>query len=133
VTPNDTRRLAATRRRPEVEIRRIYDHADDDGGYRLLVDRLWPRGVAKANAPIDEWAKDLAPSTELRRWYGHDPVKFEEFARRYRDELEQPPASEAVGRLRARARRQRIVLVTATRDVEHSGAWVLARVVSEKT
>jgi uncharacterized protein YeaO (DUF488 family) len=89
--------------------------------------------VAKANAPIDEWAKDLAPSTELRRWYGHDPVKFEEFARRYRDELEQPPASEAVGRLRARARRQRIVLVTATRDVEHSGARVLAMVLSGKT
>jgi uncharacterized protein YeaO (DUF488 family) len=133
VTPNDTPRLAAARRRPNVEIRRIYDRAADDGGYRLLVDRLWPRGVAKANAPIDEWAKDLAPSTELRRWYGHDPVKFEEFARRYRDELEQPPASEAVGRLRARARRQRIVLVTATRDVEHSGAKVLAMVLSGKT
>jgi uncharacterized protein YeaO (DUF488 family) len=133
VTPKDARRLEAARRGPNVEIRRIYDHADDDGGYRMLVDRLWPRGVAKANAPMDEWAKDLAPSTELRRWYDHDPVKFPEFAQRYRDELEQPPASEAVGRLRARARRQRIVLVTATRDVVHSGAWVLATVVPEKT
>jgi uncharacterized protein YeaO (DUF488 family) len=88
--------------------------------------------VAKANAPIDEWAKELAPSTELRRWYGHDPAKYEAFARRYRDELGQPPVSEAVARLRARARRERIVLVTATRDVEHSGASVLAALVSEK-
>jgi uncharacterized protein YeaO (DUF488 family) len=115
-----------------VEIRRIYDEGESDGGHRILVDRLWPRGVAKATAPIDEWAKELAPSTELRRWYGHDPAKFEEFARRYRDELRQPPASGSVGRLRTRARRERIVLVTATRDVEHSGASVLAAVLSEK-
>ncbi len=114
-----------------VDIRRIYDEAESEGGHHLLVDRLWPRGVAKANAPIDEWAKELAPSTELRRWYGHDPAKFEEFARRYRDELGQSPASEAVAQLGARARRERIVLVTATRDVEHSGASVLAAVVSE--
>jgi uncharacterized protein YeaO (DUF488 family) len=118
--------------RRNVEIRRIYDEGESDGAHRILVDRLWPRGVAKATAPIDEWAKELAPSTELRRWYGHDPAKFEEFARRYRDELRQPPASGSVGRLRARARRERIVLVTATRDVEHSGASVLAAVLSEK-
>jgi uncharacterized protein YeaO (DUF488 family) len=61
------------------EVRRVYGHPQDDGSYRVLVDRLWPRGVAKADAPIDEWDKDVAPSTELRRWYGHDPAKFGEF------------------------------------------------------
>jgi uncharacterized protein YeaO (DUF488 family) len=120
----------ADRRQPNVEIRRIYDRADGGGAYRMLVDRLWPRGVGKANAHIDEWAKDLAPSAGLRRWYGHDPARFDEFARRYRDELGRPPATDALAGLRARARRERVVLVTATRDVEHSGAWVLASVLS---
>jgi uncharacterized protein YeaO (DUF488 family) len=96
----------------------------------VLVDRLWPRGIAKADAPIDEWAKDVAPSTDLRRWYGHEPAKFEQFARRYEDELKHPPAKQAVTRLRAAARDKPVALVTATRDVEHSGAAVLLRVLS---
>jgi len=77
---------------------------------------------------LDEWAKDAAPSTELRRWYGHDPAKFPEFARRYRAELEHPPASEAVARLARIADHQALVLLTATKDVEHSGAVVLSAV-----
>ena len=109
-----------------VELRRVYDdHNRGDAVYRVLVDRLWPRGISKADAAFDEWLKDAAPSAELRRWYGHDVDRFEEFARRYRAELRQPPASVALDRLAALARTQKIVLITATRDVEHSGARVL--------
>lgn len=112
---------------PDVTVRRIYEPPEADAGRaRVLVDRLWPRGVAKAAAGIDEWAKDAAPSTELRRWYGHEPERWPEFARRYRDELHRPPASGAVGRLLALARERPLTLVTATRDVEHSHAAVLA-------
>ena len=107
-----------------VELRRVYDHPGP-GMHRVLVDRLWPRGIAKADAPFDEWAKVVAPSTELRRWYGHDPAKFEEFARRYRAELAQPSPEEAVARLRLLSETSGVVLVTATRDVEHSAAEVL--------
>ncbi|HEX3425732.1 MAG TPA: DUF488 family protein [Acidimicrobiales bacterium] len=114
-----------SRRGSGFEIRRIYDQHDDDGSYRVLVDRLWPRGVTKADAALDEWAKDVAPSTESRRWYGHDPTKFEQFARRYLDELKAPGAADAVARLRAIARQRPVALLTATRDVGHSGASVL--------
>ncbi len=112
----------AGRRKPQLSIGRIYDRGGE--GYRVLVDRLWPRGINKADARLDEWAKDATPSTELRRWYGHDPAKFEEFARRYRHELTAPPASEAVEHLRELARKQPVTLLTATRDLDHSGARV---------
>ncbi len=109
-----------------IELRRVYDGIDaDDDRYRVLVDRLWPRGVTKADAALDDWLKDAAPSTELRRWYGHDVQRFQEFVRRYHSELGRPPASAAVERLVERARTEPIVLLTATRDVEHSGALVL--------
>jgi uncharacterized protein YeaO (DUF488 family) len=120
----------ANRRRPRVEIRRIYDEDATTDAHRVLVDRLWPRGVAKADAPIDEWAKELAPTTELRRWYGHDPAKFDEFARRYEAELGRPPGRDALTQLRARAKATPVALVTATRDVEHSGAAVLMRLLA---
>jgi len=106
-----------------VVIVRAYD--DPPAGYRVLVDRLWPRGVRKQAAAIDEWLKDVAPSTELRRWYDHDPARFDEFSRRYRAELAQPPGADAVEHLAELAGRDRVQLVTATRDVEHSGAAVL--------
>ena len=115
---------------PRFEIRRIYDFAATDKGYRVLVDRLWPRGVTKAAAALDEWAKDVAPTRELRRWYGHDPSRFEEFARRYREELRHAPAEEAITRLRALAQEQQVTLVTATRDLEHSGARVMLDVLA---
>ena len=116
-----------------VELRRVYDHPAAGGPPRILVDRLWPRGIAKADAPFDEWAKDVAPSTELRRWYGHEPARFEEFARRYREELARPPSSEGLAELRALAAGGGLVLVTATRDVEHSAAEVLLGVLSGGT
>jgi uncharacterized protein YeaO (DUF488 family) len=110
---------------PGIELQRIYDALGRDGGYRVLVDRLWPRGVKKVDAAVDEWAKDVAPSDELRRWYGHDQAKFREFAKRYRAELRHSPASDAALHLLDVARDRRVVLLTATHDVEHSGAIVL--------
>jgi uncharacterized protein YeaO (DUF488 family) len=115
--------MMASRRKPQLSIGRIYDHGEE--GYRVLVDRLWPRGINKADARLDDWAKDATPSTDLRRWYGHDPAKFEEFARRYRDELTSPAASEAVEHLREVARKRPVTLLTATRNLDHSGARVL--------
>jgi uncharacterized protein YeaO (DUF488 family) len=113
------------RRRPRVEVRRVYEDIPNGGPTRVLVDRLWPRGIAKATAPFDQWCKEVAPTTELRRWYGHDPAKFETFAARYRQELATPPASDDVARLGALAMEGGVVLVTATRDVDHSAAEVL--------
>jgi uncharacterized protein YeaO (DUF488 family) len=106
------------------DVRRVYEDDHDGNGYRVLVDRLWPRGMKKDAAALDDWAGDAAPSVELRRWYGHDRSKFEEFVQRYREELARPPASDAVARLRSLARGRHVTLLTATRDVEHSGANV---------
>ena len=92
----------------------------------MLVDRIWPRGLRKEALHLDEWARDVAPSGELRTWYGHDPAKFGEFRRRYIAELSRPGASAALGRLRARAAAGPVTLLTATRDVSHSQAAVLA-------
>lgn len=109
-----------------ISVRRIYDRPDASEGRRVLVDRLWPRGVAKERAPLDEWCKTVAPSAELRQWYGHAPERFEEFARRYRAELGRQPARAAVDQLLDQAGKRRLTLVTATRDVDRSGATVLA-------
>jgi uncharacterized protein YeaO (DUF488 family) len=119
--------------RSNVEIVRVYeDPGRKPGEHRVLVDRLWPRGVAKAAIDFDEWAKESAPSTELRRWYGHEPDRFGEFARRYRAELARAPGAPAVEHLRHLARRGNLVLLTATRDVEHSGAAVLRGLVEDR-
>jgi uncharacterized protein YeaO (DUF488 family) len=110
-----------------IDVRRVYDdRSGHSGEYRVLVDRLWPRGVAKESLELDQWVKELAPSAELRRWYGHEPERFEEFRRRYRDELSQPEAKQAATNLVKSAGRSRLVLLTATKDVDHSGAVVLA-------
>lgn len=107
-----------TPRAGSVLLCRVYDHELPVAGRRVLVDRLWPRGIAKAALHLDEWCKDVAPSTELRRWYGHDPERFDEFSRRYIEELDSPPGSGAVERLTAMADADGLVLLTATRDVE---------------
>jgi uncharacterized protein YeaO (DUF488 family) len=111
---------------PQVRMRRVYDDPSPEDGTRVLVDRIWPRGLAKARAGIDEWAKQVAPSTDLRRWYGHDPGRFEEFRRRYLAELAEPERLAALRHLRELARSGRLTLVTATRDIDHSQAAVLA-------
>ena len=97
--------------------------------YRVLVDRLWPRGQSRDAIDRDEWAKDAAPSTELRRWYAHDPARFAEFSRRYRAGLALPPGADVVGELRRLSKSRRLVLLTATRDVAHSAAAVLHEVI----
>ena len=113
-----------------VEVVRVYeDPGRSPGEHRVLVDRLWPRGLTKTSVDFDEWEKDVAPSTELRRWYGHDPGRFAEFARRYRAELAGEPGAAAVSKMRKLASSRRLVLLTATRDVERSGAAVLQKVV----
>jgi uncharacterized protein YeaO (DUF488 family) len=114
-----------------VEIARVYGLDKRDGHY-VLVDRLWPRGVARATAPFDEWSKDVAPSAELRKWYGRSPERYEEFTRRYRQELESGPAHDALEALRRQAEGGPLVLVTATKDLEHSEAAVLQAVLRGK-
>lgn len=91
----------------------------------MLVDRLWPRGLSRGTVDADEWPREVAPSTGLRRFYGHEPERFSEFARRYGDELAAPPAATVLAHLRDVAAHQRLVLLTATRDVARSGAAVL--------
>lgn len=113
-------------RRPQVRVRRVYDEPAADDGVRVLVDRIWPRGLTKARADLAEWCKQVAPSTELRRWYGHDPAKFDEFARRYRAELEQPERAAALRHLHELADDRSLTLLTATRDPDISEAAVLA-------
>nr|WP_240731949.1 DUF488 family protein [Egibacter rhizosphaerae] len=104
----------------------MYDEPGPDEGQRVLVDRLWPRGLSKADAALDAHLPQVAPSTELRRWYGHDPVRFDEFRRRYHSELDASPAAEHLADLIERTRAGRVTLLTATRDLEHSHAEVLA-------
>lgn len=110
----------------DVRVRRVYEQPSPDDGARLLVDRLWPRGLSKANARLDEWVKDVAPSDDLRRWYGHDPERFVEFRRRYVAELREPERAEALARLTEAASRGTVTLLTATKDAGHSEAAVLA-------
>jgi uncharacterized protein YeaO (DUF488 family) len=109
----------------EIVVARVYDDPMSSGA-RVLVDRLWPRGLSKSDAPFAIWCKDAAPSTELRRWYGHDPARFDEFRRRYVAELGDPDHATALEQLRELTRAGRLVLLTATRDVPISAATVLA-------
>ena len=120
----------AARRRPTaaVKVRRVYEEPFPGEGMRILVDRLWPRGIAKAARKWDRWLPALAPSTDLRTWYGHDPARFAEFERRYRDEL--GAQTETLASLRAEARRNRLTLLTATREPALSHAEVLRKVLT---
>ena len=116
---------------PEIQVRRVYDAPSPADGARVLVDRIWPRGLRKDAAHLTEWAKDAAPSTELRQWYGHDPEKFGEFRRRYLDELSGRVQRAELGKLRALATTGPVTLLTATRDVDISQAAVLAQVLRQ--
>jgi uncharacterized protein YeaO (DUF488 family) len=109
-----------------VLVRRVYEEPERGDGTRVLVDRIWPRGLTKARAALDEWCKDVAPSAELRRWYGHEPGRFEDFGRRYRAELQDPRRAEALAHLRGLAKGRPLTLLTATRQPEISAAAVLA-------
>jgi uncharacterized protein YeaO (DUF488 family) len=110
----------------DVRLKRAYEPPGPADGHRVLIDRLWPRGVSREKAELDAWRKELAPSTELRRWFGHDPERFEEFRRRYIEELRsQRPRLTA---LRRRAREGTLTLVYAAHDADHNDAVVLAEV-----
>ena len=109
-----------------IRIKRVYDPTSRADGHRVLVDRLWPRGLSKDAAHIDAWMKELAPSDELRRWFGHDPERFAEFRRRYRKELEQEPARTQLAGLTQHAASEQLTLVFGAKDVEHNNAVVLA-------
>ena len=116
----------------QVRLRRVYDPPSDDDGRRILVDRLWPRGLTTQAARIDDWMKAIAPSAELRRWYQHDAAKFDEFKRRYLDELREPERAAAWARLRETADRETITLLTASRETRLSQAAVLAERLSRR-
>jgi uncharacterized protein YeaO (DUF488 family) len=107
----------------DIQLKRVYQAASQEDGYRLLVDRIWPRGLGKEEARIDDWMKEIAPSTTLRKWFGHEPVKWEEFRRRYFAELSDHP--ELVERLVAIARSGTLTLVYSARDEEHNNAVAL--------
>lgn len=109
-----------------VHLKRAYEPSNSKDGHRILVDRLWPRGVSKAEADIDEWVKDLAPSTELRKWFGHDPERWDEFRRRYAEEIR--GHAELLAHLRALAREGPVTLVYSARDELHNDAVVLREV-----
>ncbi len=106
-----------------LQLKRVYDSPAESDGTRFLVERLWPRGIKKTDLPMDGWLKDVAPSDELRRWFGHEPAKWDEFRRRYFAELDQHP--EAVRPLLDKARRGRVTLLYSARDTEHNNAVAL--------
>src|SRR4051812_43786715 len=117
---------------PQVQVRRAYDPPRPDDGRRVLVDRLWPRGLSRARAHLQGWCKQVAPSTELRTWYGHEPDRFAEFAWRYRAELEEPERAAALIRLRQLAANGPLTLLTASKRSDISEATVLADLLTQR-
>jgi uncharacterized protein YeaO (DUF488 family) len=114
-----------------IKIKRTYDPPSSDDGKRILVDRLWPRGIKKEDAEIDEWLKDIAPSDELRKWFSHDPSKWQEFKKRYRNELKDK--SELIENLRKQAKKGNITLLFSAKDIEHNNAVVLKEEITKGT
>jgi uncharacterized protein YeaO (DUF488 family) len=116
-----------------IKLKRAYQAAEESDGVRVLVDSLWPRGVTKERAAIEWWAKELAPSAELRRWFGHDPVRFAEFAERYLAELDvDGGGNDALAKLKEMAKTRTVTLVYGARDTEHNQAVVLAGVLTRE-
>lgn len=114
-----------------LQLKRAYVPAEQSDGVRILIDRLWPRGVSKEDAALDDWMKDIAPSTALREWFGHDPARWLEFERRYRAELRQHTAE--LDRIRDLARTRTVTLVYSAHDEEHNDAVVLRHVLLGET
>lgn len=115
----------------QVQVRRVYDDPVNSDGTRILVDRIWPRGLSKDKAQLDDWLKDLAPSSDLRKWYSHDPDKFEEFSQRYREELGDDDHAEALKQLRDYAKKGKLTLLTASKRDDISDATVLKEVLDK--
>jgi uncharacterized protein YeaO (DUF488 family) len=114
-----------TKQKLSVALKRVYEEPSASDGTRVLVERLWPRGISKERGRIDLWLKDVAPSAELRKWYNHDTQKFEEFRRRYEAELKTEAAQEALTKLREIAQKGQLTLIFAARDADHSSAAIL--------
>jgi len=117
----------------DIRLKRAYDEPADNDGVRVLVDGMWPRGVAKADARIDEWLKALAPSKSLRQWFNHDADKFDEFRERFKQELQHGDAADALAQLRDYYRQGRVTLVYAARDTRHNNAVVLKEVLQARS
>ena len=109
-----------------IHTKRIYDLPSKDDGKRILVDRLWPRGLSKEVAEIDEWIKEIAPSDELRKWFGHDPARWQEFRNKYKDELR--AKRELIAKLKLESKEKTVTLLYASKDIEHNNAIVLKEV-----
>ena len=114
-----------------ILLKRAYDAPSDDDGRRILVDRLWPRGLKRETARIDEWRQDIAPSHDLRKWFGHDPEKWAEFQRRYRAELESEPAARTLKQIAEIASADKVTLLFAAKDEHHNNAVVLKQVMED--
>ncbi|HET8736520.1 MAG TPA: DUF488 domain-containing protein [Pricia sp.] len=112
-----------------IKIKRIYEDPSDDDSYRILVDRVWPRGVSKEDAKLDDWKKEIAPSDELRKWFDHDPDKFDEFKKKYRKELEDK--TEDIDAIRKQANKHMVTLLYGAKDTEHNQAVVLQKVLEK--
>jgi uncharacterized protein YeaO (DUF488 family) len=113
-----------------MRIKRIYDAPDKEDGCRILIDRLWPRGVAKESAKIDLWLREIAPSDELRKWFAHDPAKWEEFNKKYAQELE--TKRDLVGEIEQAARKGKVTLLYSAKDTEHNNAVALKAFMEKK-
>jgi uncharacterized protein YeaO (DUF488 family) len=115
-----------------VRLQRAYDDPQPDDGHRVLVDRIWPRGRTKAELRLNAWERDLGPSTELRKWFGHDPARWAEFQTRYRAELADPERAQLLDTLAALARKGRVTIVYGARDREHNQAQVIAEEIDRR-
>ncbi|HET7035940.1 MAG TPA: DUF488 domain-containing protein [Thermomicrobiaceae bacterium] len=115
-----------------INLKRAYEPASPADGHRVLVDRIWPRGVSKAELKVERWDRDLAPSAELRRWFGHDPARWAEFRERYRDELGQPDRQALLAEIADTARHDLVTLVYGAHDTAHNQAVVLKEVLGER-
>jgi uncharacterized protein YeaO (DUF488 family) len=113
----------------DVQIKRIYEPSEPADGYRVLIDHVWPRGISRERAQLDEWARELAPSDELRKWFDHDPVRFDEFRARYRAEL--ADHGERIDGLRELAKQRRVTILYAARDEKDNNAVVLSELVRD--
>ncbi len=115
-----------------IKLKRAYDKPANDDGTRILVDRIWPRGLSKERAHIDLWLKDVAPSSELRKWFAHDPARFSEFRQRYQQELATGSGQDALQKLRDLAHQQPVTLIFSAHDTDHNNAVILRDLVQQK-
>lgn len=113
-----------------IQIKRIYEKISEDDGYRVLVDRIWPRGISKEEAKLDEWLKEIAPSSKLRKWFDHDPNKFAEFKKRYKKELDD--REELLKQLVKKSLKQKLTLLYGAKDEEHNQAIVIKNILEER-